>query len=342
MIWLLVILLALLSPELIEADTLQDLDNGLNSLSSQIVSKIPIGKRIAVMDFADSEGKIGTFGEILSEELTAYLLKTKKLTVTERPLIKQALKELRMTFSGSIDKATANKLSQYLGLDVICSGTITIMDDSVRVNITLTSANSGVIIDIAEVLIQKEELVRKVFGRRDSTVPPGGPVSIATQFLYPVWYGTNRKPLDPMDSSLGYTSNRDSYTHYGICNVSIPASHGFGSIGSNWLRRFLTFTDDRLKVFSISQLDENNFWQGIRTELNELNLDERIILFYIHGYNVSFEDAVRRAAQIGFDLKVPGITALYSWPSKGTPTGYAADSESIQVSEHRLPSFLYD
>jgi hypothetical protein len=33
---------------------------------------------------------------------------------------------------------------------------------------------------------------------------------------------------------------------------------------------------------------------------------------YIHGYNVSFEEAVIRAAQMGYDLKVEGVTALFS------------------------------
>src|SRR5262249_6174061 len=43
---------------------------------------------------------------------------------------------------------------------------------------------------------------------------------------------------------------------------------------------------------------------------------------------------------IGFDLKVPGITAFYSWPSMGTLGGYGADYDAIQVSEENLSGFL--
>jgi len=39
-------------------------------------------------------------------------------------------------------------------------------------------------------------------------------------------------------------------------------------------------------------------------------------LVYLYGYNVGFEDAAIQAAQIGFDLKVPGATAFFRWPSK--------------------------
>ena len=42
--------------------------------------------------------------------------------------------------------------------------------------------------------------------------------------------------------------------------------------------------------------------------------EEPHALLYLHGYNTSFEEAAIRAAQIGFDLKVPGATAFFSWP----------------------------
>lgn len=40
--------------------------------------------------------------------------------------------------------------------------------------------------------------------------------------------------------------------------------------------------------------------------------DRKQALVYIHGYNVGFEEAAIRAAQIGFDLKIGGITAFFS------------------------------
>ncbi len=46
--------------------------------------------------------------------------------------------------------------------------------------------------------------------------------------------------------------------------------------------------------------------------------------------NVSFDDAVYRAAQLQYDLDFPGISMLYSWPSKGSEAGYAADGDSIE------------
>ena len=65
-------------------------------------------------------------------------------------------------------------------------------------------------------------------------------------------------------------------------------------------------------------------------------------LVYLHGYNVGFEDAAIRAAQIGFDLKVSGATAFFSWPSQGKLDGYPADEASIEASEYAIVQFLAD
>jgi esterase/lipase superfamily enzyme len=39
------------------------------------------------------------------------------------------------------------------------------------------------------------------------------------------------------------------------------------------------------------------------------------LFLYIHGYNVGFEEAAIRAAQLGCDLKAKS-TMFFSWPSR--------------------------
>jgi esterase/lipase superfamily enzyme len=57
-------------------------------------------------------------------------------------------------------------------------------------------------------------------------------------------------------------------------------------------------------------------------------------------YNVSFEEAALRAAQIGFDLSIRGVMAFFSWPSRGSIQGYMADSASIEASEADITDFM--
>jgi hypothetical protein len=44
--------------------------------------------------------------------------------------------------------------------------------------------------------------------------------------------------------------------------------------------------------------------------------------------------------QIGFDLKVSGATACFSWPSRGMVAGYPADEATIEASEGAIARFL--
>ncbi|MEA5582911.1 alpha/beta hydrolase [Nodularia harveyana UHCC-0300] len=160
--------------------------------------------------------------------------------------------------------------------------------------------------------------------------------------LYTLWFGTNRRPNNLQDLSLGFSGERDRQLHYGTCQVAVPKSHKIGSTGSPFWQRLLTLTDDRLKLQpeSLKLLQENNFWSEIQKTLQANQPDERSALVFIHGFNVSFEDAALRAAQIGVDLQFPGIMAFYSWPSKGKLASYPADEATIEASERYIAEFL--
>jgi esterase/lipase superfamily enzyme len=113
-------------------------------------------------------------------------------------------------------------------------------------------------------------------------------------------------------------------------------------VGAPWWKRWPVWQDDRLRVISVSALDTQEFWALIQHELSVLSGAERTILLFIHGYAVSFERAAIRAAQFGADLKVLGVTAFFSWPSRGRVQDYAPDAASIEASEAPLRVFLED
>jgi esterase/lipase superfamily enzyme len=63
-------------------------------------------------------------------------------------------------------------------------------------------------------------------------------------------------------------------------------------------------------------------------------------LLFIHGYNVSFEDAARRTAQISYDLGFSGVPLLYSWPSEGTVLRYTVDENNVRWTLPHFTDFL--
>jgi esterase/lipase superfamily enzyme len=158
--------------------------------------------------------------------------------------------------------------------------------------------------------------------------------------VYKVWYATNR-----VISNDSFTSELSETLRFGHCRVAIPRSHKFGSLGSppyvRVLQRITTGSDDALRIIQRSgwapEDGPSGFVNSVKAALAQTR-DQ--ILLYVHGYNVSFENAILRAAQIGFDLKVPGVTAAFCWASKGSLEGYAADSDTIKLSAQHLADFL--
>ncbi len=63
---------------------------------------------------------------------------------------------------------------------------------------------------------------------------PGSSESV----VYPVWFGTNRKPTD---DGQGFTGERDNAISYGRVEILVPRSHKIGETGSSWWKRFKAF-----------------------------------------------------------------------------------------------------
>jgi len=176
--------------------------------------------------------------------------------------------------------------------------------------------------------------------------PMGAVVESTNGAVYRVWFGTNRRPTDAADSSKGFTSDVDEQTHFGHVDVNVPQTHRFGETGSNFFVRLLrrNLQDDHLSVNCIDFLEQAQMWSEIHDEMERAREagDSAYGLIYLHGYNTSFPDAAIRAAQIGFDLKVTGATAFFSWPSLGITSAYTADEDAIQVSEAAIAGFITD
>lgn len=168
-------------------------------------------------------------------------------------------------------------------------------------------------------------------------------ISAPTQgIVYPVWFGTNRQPNPRGD---GFTGDRHGAISRGRVEVYVPQAHRFGELGTDlWtrLRRF-DLRDDRLRIQHLETQSDSGFYADLQQTLAVASAQgETHALIFLHGFNVTFEEAAIRAAQLGYDLKVPGVTAFFSWPSRGSVTAYPADEASIEASESAITDFLVD
>ncbi|MFN8091766.1 MAG: alpha/beta hydrolase [Vicinamibacteria bacterium] len=67
---------------------------------------------------------------------------------------------------------------------------------------------------------------------------------------------------------------------------------------------------------------------------------------YVHGFDTTFDEAARRAAQVAYDLDFDldeafrGIPMLYSWPSRGGLPAYLADYDTSEEATDAFNRFL--
>jgi esterase/lipase superfamily enzyme len=179
--------------------------------------------------------------------------------------------------------------------------------------------------------------------------PPGTPpVTVsagptAMDNLYPVMYGTSRQPIfDPNGRLTGYSAARDDVLHYGRVMVLIPKSHMTGSLGSP-LYPLARSDGPLLKVGPYEPvMDEDAFLALAQTQMPQVTSpDTGYVLVFLHGFNNTFEDVAKRAAQIGADLGVPpNDMFLFSWASMNSIPTYPIDEATIDASEVFLKQFL--
>ncbi len=148
------------------------------------------------------------------------------------------------------------------------------------------------------------------------------------------WNGTSL-------AMLRYGGQFNDQIQYGVCEVSIPLGHQPGELEGPQLFKMEVTPDaeKHIVLTKVGRLDMDSFHAALQTEMDRKGKN---IFVFIHGYNVSFEDAARRTGQMAYDLKFPGAPVFYSWPSQANWYSYVTDKENIELSTSQIRSFLLD
>jgi esterase/lipase superfamily enzyme len=143
---------------------------------------------------------------------------------------------------------------------------------------------------------------------------------------------------------LAFASEAADGNHlsYGTCFVSVPRDHRMGELEgpSIWRLEFRADPEHHVAVLSKELTDQSRFFDDVRRWAQRS--DEHDALVFVHGFNVEFEDAVRRLAQLAYDLGFKGPAIAFSWPSQGTLLGYNRDARNVELSADSLRTVLSD
>jgi esterase/lipase superfamily enzyme len=153
-----------------------------------------------------------------------------------------------------------------------------------------------------------------------------------------VFYATDRKKTQ-VKGKLRYIGERGTVS-YGRAEVNIPHRKKKGEVPRPvwWKLQFSENPDKHMMVMNMEELADYVFFGQVAHRIG--TSDEHDAFIFIHGYNVSFEDSLLRAAQMAYDLHFQGAPIVYSWPSKAATAGYLADEDSIRYTVKNFVQFL--
>jgi esterase/lipase superfamily enzyme len=168
-------------------------------------------------------------------------------------------------------------------------------------------------------------------------VPPGAKYKIVD-----VLYATDRLRLPDDGTLVRFGGGRGAAVEYGDCEVSIPSTHREGELESPSVLRF-EFREDPEKhvvLLAVHPATKDGFLSDLASRVGASH--GRTALVFIHGYNVTFEDAARRTAQIAYDIRFEGVPIFFSWPSLGNALSYPVDMTNADWAQFDLREFLID
>jgi esterase/lipase superfamily enzyme len=166
------------------------------------------------------------------------------------------------------------------------------------------------------------------------------------QPMVKVYFATDRLPSGTNGPSnyFGAEWNKEGdHLFTGYVTVSIPPSHKEGNVERPFKFWVIERSEDPKKHFVLTELKSmqgNDFYGTLREEYAQRPPEKRSALVFIHGFNVTFDDAAYRTAQLAYDLDFDGVPMMYSWPSQGRLLAYDGDSETVDWSSPHLQSFL--
>jgi esterase/lipase superfamily enzyme len=157
-----------------------------------------------------------------------------------------------------------------------------------------------------------------------------------------VFYGTNRAPSGEAKPALYYGKGRGDL-QYGYLDVTIPQLHKEAELETQprWAEYIFDAGALRSRFVLLDKvvpLPKSDFVRELQQQIRLAHSKD--VFVFVHGFNNTFEDSARRAAQLVYDLDFDGTPVLYSWPSAGSPTAYTTDEASVDISGRKLADFL--
>lgn len=157
-----------------------------------------------------------------------------------------------------------------------------------------------------------------------------------------VYFGTNRKPnrkKAPNDFGSGFSEDGLANLRFGMAEVSGDKLDKYDLYIAP--ERLTVDYDRKIKGGAGSVLGSKNVFNRVRDKMLQ---HQRDTVVFVHGYNVSFREALTSAARLKRNFSTaeggPGVNVVaFSWPSDGSMMPYIAYGNDRQDAAASGPAF---
>ena len=143
-------------------------DKDIKQLADRFADALSkLAKRsVAVVDFNDLQGNVTELGRYMAEQLSvAFATAGKGIEVVDRTHLRALIQENKLSSSGIIDPATARKLGQIAGVDVLVTGTLTPFGDSVQLAVKALDTTTARIVTASTADIARTKAIDELLNR---------------------------------------------------------------------------------------------------------------------------------------------------------------------------------
>jgi esterase/lipase superfamily enzyme len=172
----------------------------------------------------------------------------------------------------------------------------------------------------------------------------------ATVREIPVYFATDRKQDKNAKTITFSADSTDATLTYGQATVIIAKPDAAPGNLSNArqptpdaskAQTIETTEVGRLAIRDVVVSDERQLIEAAQKQLDAARVFPKQAFVFVHGFNVSFENALRRTAQIAYDLNFDGAPFLFSWPGGDGLLSYLrVNAGNAKTATDHLTDFL--
>jgi esterase/lipase superfamily enzyme len=163
-------------------------------------------------------------------------------------------------------------------------------------------------------------------------LPPDTPSSAAVSEII---VATSRQTAPPPEF---FSSGRSYSVSFARFDISIPPNRPIGEV------TYPSGDPDPNTDFLVTSYQTLSGERGFIGEINAAARRDPARsghgTIFVHGYNTNFAEGLYRNAQLGYDLRTPGVKVFFSWPSEAKLAAYLTDRESALFSRDDLASTI--